>query len=116
MSGEVVKLKIRNLKYKLFITLAVLLYAVLLYLSPVSCPILAITGKKCPGCGMTRAIISAFSLDFRAAFSHHLMFWSLPLLYLAFLYDGRLFKTRLANILFYSLIVIGFLINMTSVV
>ena len=73
---------------------AVAVYAVILYISPVACPILDLFGVHCLGCGMSRAVISVLRFDFSAAFSYHLMFWSLPLLYLCFLRDGKLFKNK----------------------
>ena len=103
--------KFKNLKYKLFITLIVFIFAFILYISPLSCPFLSLTGIPCLGCGMTRALISVLRLDFKSAFSYHFMFWSIPILYLAFLRDGKLFENRLLNILFYIFILIGFLIN-----
>lgn len=36
-----------------------------------TCPIKEIAGISCPGCGMTRACISALRFDFKAAFSYH---------------------------------------------
>ena len=104
-------LKITNLRYKLIITLIISLYAFILYISPLSCIILKLTGIRCPGCGMTRAIISALSFNFRDAFSHHFMFWSLPILYLCFLFDGKLFKNRTANLFLYIIIFGGFITN-----
>ena len=103
--------KIKNLKQKLLITAAVLLFAVLLYLSPISCPILYLTGVRCPGCGMTRALLSAVRLDFATAFSYHFMFPSVPLLYFCFLRDGKLFKNKTLNIIFYVIIILGFAVN-----
>ncbi len=96
---------------KLLITVAIAVYAVILYISPVACPILDLFGVHCLGCGMSRAVISVLRFDFSAAFSYHLMFWSLPLLYLCFLRDGKLFKNKTLNIIFYVIISVGFLAN-----
>lgn len=104
-------MQIKRLKEKLLITTAVLLYAVILYISPISCIFNEIFGIPCPGCGMTRAWLSVLRLDFYKAFSYHLMFWVLPVLYLCFLKDGKLFKSRHLNTCFYILIIIGFTIN-----
>ena len=101
----------KNVKYKIIISAIVLLYAVILYFSPVSCFFLKITGMKCPGCGMTRALISAAKLNFRSAWEYHKMFWSVPLLYIAFLKDGKMFSSRIINILFYGAIALGFFAN-----
>ena len=38
------------------------------------CPFRLLTGIDCPGCGLTRAFLSAFRLDFRAAFRYHPLF------------------------------------------
>lgn len=37
----------------------------------IPCPIKHITGISCAGCGMSRAVLSALSLDFAAAFAYH---------------------------------------------
>lgn len=60
---------------------------------------------------MTRAIISAIKLDFVTAFAFHSMFWSLPILILCFLYDGRLFNNRKLNSAVIAAIASGFLLN-----
>ena len=39
------------------------------------CPFKLIFGIDCPGCGMTRALISVLHLDFIAAFSYHQLFF-----------------------------------------
>lgn len=44
------------------------------------CPFRLFLHIECPGCGMTRAIISAVKLDFEAAFQYHCLF---PLVILA---------------------------------
>lgn len=104
-------IKIKNLKQKILITVLLLAFSALLFLSPISCPWLSLTGIPCLGCGMTRALLCALRLDFAAAFSYHLMFPAVPLLYLCFLFDGRLFKKKWLNILFYVIILAGFVIN-----
>ena len=38
------------------------------------CPVKMLTGYDCPGCGMTRAIISFFKFDFKKAFGYHCLF------------------------------------------
>ncbi len=104
-------MKIKNLKLKIFATLVLLLVAGGAYFLKIPCVFLTLTSIPCPGCGMTRALISAITLDFSRAFSYHMMFWSVPILYLAMLLDGKLFPKRWANALLYSVIAIGFLIN-----
>ena len=50
----------------------------LLYITGIGCPIKFATGISCPGCGMTRAWLSALSLQFDLAFAYHPLFWLLP--------------------------------------
>ncbi len=38
------------------------------------CPFLYVFGIPCPGCGMTRALLNAAMLDFRAAVYYHPLF------------------------------------------
>lgn len=103
--------RISHLPTKLMVTAAMLLYVGINYLMPFTCPIRAVIGIPCPGCGLTRAWLAAFQLDFYAAILHHPMFWSIPLLYLCFLLDGRLFQQKWANCSFYGLIFTGFLLQ-----
>lgn len=49
------------------------LYALLSYFG-IGCPIKYITGISCPGCGMTRALISLLKLDINKAFYFHPLF------------------------------------------
>ncbi len=49
---------------------AVLLFF-LLFLFDVPCVVKQLTGLSCPGCGMSRALISALKLDFASAFYYH---------------------------------------------
>lgn len=103
--------KPKKLGLKLTATLMLIGYTVIMLLTPFACPIKSITGISCLGCGLTRAFLSAFRLDFVSAFSHHFMFWSVPLLFVCFLLDGKLFKSKKINIVFYILILAGFIIN-----
>lgn len=45
--------------------------AALMLLDIYRCPFKAVTGIPCPGCGMTRAVMSALRGDFREAFRYH---------------------------------------------
>lgn len=51
----------------------------LLYATGIGCPVKFLTGVSCPGCGMTRAWLSALALKFDLAFAYHPLFWLLPL-------------------------------------
>lgn len=103
--------RIKNLPYKLMITGIILAVVVLMRFFDITCFILELTGIPCPGCGMTRALLAALRFRFDEAFVWHGMFWSVPLLYLCFLFDGRLFKRAWHNGILYVLICTGFLIN-----
>ena len=47
------------------------LLAALMLLDIYRCPFKAVTGIPCPGCGMTRAVLSACRGDFSGAFHYH---------------------------------------------
>lgn len=104
-------LKIKKLKEKLFITVVIALFAIALYIFSLPCPIYHFLKIPCFGCGMSRALIAVFQFDFGKAISNHIMVFSLPLLYSCFLLDGKLFRKRWQNAIFYSLVALGFLIN-----
>jgi hypothetical protein len=64
------------------------------------CVIRTVLGIPCPGCGLSRAWLAALRLDLSAAFSYHPLFWTIPLLGLYMLWDGKLFKNPWLNKLF----------------
>ena len=45
--------------------------AVLIFAGVTICPFALTTRHPCPGCGMTRAVLSAVHGDFRGSFHHH---------------------------------------------
>ena len=51
------------------------------------CPIRALSGLSCPGCGMTRAVLSVLRLDFSAAFHYHPLFFLPPFMFMLFLFE-----------------------------
>lgn len=51
----------------------------------------------CPGCGMTRAVVSALRGDWRLAWEYHPGIVLLPLFYLYFWQDGRVFHSKALN-------------------
>lgn len=75
------------------------------------CPIYRIFRVECLSCGMTHALLSALKLDFRKAFLYHPMFWSVPIIALFILFEGKLFKKKASNILFLVLILAGFIVQ-----
>ena len=58
---------------------------VILACASVGCPIRALFGVSCPGCGMTRATVCAAKLDFAGAFQYNPAVFSLPLFALLFI-------------------------------
>ena len=83
------------LKLSLFGLFALVL--VLWYVLDLPCVIRAVTGLICPGCGMSRAWLSALRLDFADALGYHPMFWSVPLLAVYILYDGKPIPNKTVN-------------------
>lgn len=85
--------------------------AAVMYLLQTGCLIQRLTGIPCPGCGMTRAVLALLRGDFAGALRLHGMVWSLPVVLLLFLYDGRLFRARWMNGALWALLGAGFLVN-----
>ena len=72
------------------------------------CLLRMVTGIPCPTCGMTRAWLSCFRLELGAAFTYHPMFWSIPVLALAFLPDGVALPGKKATSAIYLTTLLGF--------
>ena len=87
------------------------LFLLLFYFADVGCVWQRLFQLPCPGCGMTRAWLSALRGEFRKAFYYNAMFWSVPLLVLFILKNGRLFLKKWVNIAVLSAIAAGFLAN-----
>jgi len=101
----------KDLKVKISVLIVLFLAVFLMYLLKIPCIFKAVTGLECLGCGMTRAVLSALKLDFKSAFSYHIMFWSVPLFVLLIFKDGRIFKNKHLNLSLYILLGVGFLVN-----
>ena len=98
------KLTVSNPKDKLIATAAVAAVIAAMYILDLSCLFMGLFDIPCPGCGITRAYIALFHLDFAAAFAHNPMFWTVPILYVSYLFDDKLFKARWANALLLTLL------------
>lgn len=59
-----------------------ILYGIMFLLN-VTCPVKWLTGISCPGCGMTRACLSALTLRFPEAFAYHPLWVALPFVLVA---------------------------------
>lgn len=105
------KIKEHRITVKLLLTAAYLGLLSVFYYFRIQCFFLTLFHIPCPGCGMSRALLSALRFDFRSAFNYHLMFWSVPLLYAYFLLDGRIFGSRRIDRAIIILILTGFVIN-----
>ena len=103
--------KIKQPVLKVIVTALYLAAVTVLYLSPISCIFIELFGIRCIGCGMTRALLCALRFDFASAFNYHAMFWSVPVLFLYFLFDGNLFKNKAVNRAVFIVIAVGFIIN-----
>ena len=66
-------------KEALRLILIISLFYLLLQAAGITCPIKYVTGISCPGCGMTRAMLSALCLDFDKAFYYHPLFPIVPI-------------------------------------
>lgn len=103
--------RIKELKNKLILTAIYIVILLLFWYLGVPCIYKHFLGINCPGCGMSHAFFAALRFDFAAAFSYHPMFWSMPILYLYFLFDGRLLGKKHLDYTALILIAIGFFIN-----
>ena len=67
-------------KYKMVIIIAVVVIAfyALMSILGITCPVKHLLGVSCPGCGMTRACLSALRFDFLAAFYYHPLWIVMP--------------------------------------
>ncbi len=71
------------------VALIAALYTALHFLG-VGCPIKALTGVSCAGCGMTRAWLAVLGGHWAEAFACHPLFWVVPLAALVFLFRRRM--------------------------
>lgn len=100
-----------NIRLKLLFTFLYLAFVIMMYLFGIPCLMKSFLGIPCPGCGMTRAMLSVLRFDLKAAFRFHPMFWSVPVLYAYILFDGKILGTRRADNSLLISILCGFFIN-----
>lgn len=99
--------QIKNVKEKLCFLAGVALMYLLMYLLDTTCLIKSAVGICCPGCGMSRALLAAFRLDFLSAVALHPLFWTVPLIILYILFDGELLG-KIADRIILSVLLSGF--------
>lgn len=63
------------------------------------CPVHLLFHIKCPGCGMTRAILSFLRLDIRGAFQYHNLFPLVILSVIYFLFREKLYIGKRAEMI-----------------
>lgn len=85
----------------------VIIYTILSLLH-IGCPIRFTTGISCPGCGMTRAILSLLSLDFQLAFYYHPLFVITPFMLYLFLFED--FTKPIVLKVSWTVIIISFIV------
>lgn len=100
--------QVKHPVWKLLFTLVYVAHALLRYRFGVGCPYKRIFGIPCFGCGLTRAALASFQLDFKAAFQAHFMFWSIPILYGYVWFDGKIVQRKGWNIGILASILFGF--------
>jgi len=103
--------RIKELKNNLLLTLIYIAVLLIFWYFEIPCIFKHFFGISCPGCGMSRAVLSAIKFDFASAFSYHPMVWSLPILYLFFLFNGKVFNKKWLDLGILVAIALGFLIN-----
>lgn len=103
--------RIKDIKSKLLLTLGYLGCITILYNLGVPCIFQTVFKVPCMGCGVTRALLSVLDFDFVSAFHYHKMFWAVPILYLYFLFDGKLFENKVLNKALFIGIAVGFIVS-----
>ncbi len=85
---------------KLLILLSILIYFIIAYALldyyNISCVFLHFFGIPCPGCGMTRALISVINMDFLRAIKYNIVIFFMPYVFVYVFFD---LKHKVHNIL-----------------
>lgn len=85
----------RKKKDYFIITIMLIVYALVMQITGVGCPIKFLTGISCPGCGITRACFSAVQFDFNTAMKYHPLFWLIvPSFIMIIVKDRNAFKEK----------------------
>ena len=80
-------------KDAIIVTPAIILFYFALHLMGITCPIKALTGVSCPGCGMTRAWLAMMRGDLHSAFHYHPLFLLPAFALLVFIYRKHIDPT-----------------------
>ena len=92
---------------KLSAILAVIFLYAGMQLVGITCPIKYVTGISCAGCGMSRAWMALFRLDFKAAFNYHPLFFMPLIVVVIFLMKSRINKKIYKIIMFTVIALFG---------
>ena len=88
----------------------ILLLIAIMYALKIPCLFKMVFHIDCPGCGITRAYISLLCLDIRKAFMFNPMFWSVPVVFILYLFDDHPSVHKGLKTFLLSTIYLGFLI------
>lgn len=83
MSEEQKKRLFQVVKPVVQVLLAGIIYVIFIKLTgwAIPCPIKLVTGKFCPGCGISRMLLAMLRLDFKGAYyANRLLFFLLPVI------------------------------------
>lgn len=78
--------------FKEYRSFAPAIATMLLWDNVIGCPTKVLFGISCPGCGMSRAIISLMRCDFSGAFHNHPFVFLLPAVFVLFLFSKKITK------------------------
>ena len=102
---------LKKLLHKHALLICIALYATILYVTGIGCPIRAFFGVPCPTCGMTSAVIKLFTLDISGAFECHLLFPLAIIALLILIYAKKPFLgSKKREKYFWTVIIIVFLL------
>lgn len=87
ITGQEHTMRRKNVLNRIKICGLIFVLYLILNLFHAGCPIKFITGVSCPGCGMTRAILSVLRLDFAGAFHYHPLFFLAPVMFFLFIFQ-----------------------------
>ena len=98
-------------KVEMFIIAGIIVvYAVLSVLGITTCPSKALFGIPCPGCGISRAFMSALQLNFAAAFEYNPLWVLVPVVLIVVTALSAYDKNRAVEIIIIAFIVLAFLV------
>lgn len=95
----------KRLKETIQIIIYIFVYALLMHVLNIGCPIKWFTGISCAGCGMTRAFLSLLKGDIKNAFLYHPLFFLMPIIFVLYIFRDK-FVDKTKKILLVAFIII----------